>query len=257
MNNRSMINNIGGRVNTMVTPKQIAEKTMTIEKRKSAKNDIFAFYIGRPISYVLTVPFIELGIKPNTISFFSFFPSIIGFWLLGFSSSRTFQVIGAFMFMLWNFMDGIDGNTARYTNQTSDLGTLWDAASGYLAGSLLYFSVGISVMNIPRNAWDILNIPDYYYLVLSGLTSILLLFSRLVMHKKMVLFSASAGDSLRDKSTYSWFKLIYLNITSPSGFIDVFLIIAIIFNFVRLFVLLYFLIHFLATVYSLKELLKA
>ena len=240
----------------MVTPKQVAKKTMTEEKRKSAKNDLFAFYIGRPISYVLTVPFIELGIKPNTISFLSFFPSIIGFLMLGFSSSKTVQIIGACMFMLWNFMDGIDGNTARYTDQTSDLGTLWDATSGYLAASLMHFSIGICVMNTPENILNVFEIPDYYYIALAGLTSICFLFSRLVMHKKMVLFSAEAGNSLRDKSTYSWFKLIYLNITSPAGFIGVFLILSVIFNVVRLFVIVYFLIHFLATVYSLEKLLK-
>ena len=42
--------------------KDLAEKTMTEEKRAQAKNDIFAFYIGRPISYVLTVPFLKMGI---------------------------------------------------------------------------------------------------------------------------------------------------------------------------------------------------
>lgn len=240
----------------MVTPKQIATKSMTEEKRKNAKYDLFAFYVGRPISYVLTVPFIELGIKPNTISFLSFFPSIAGFLMLGFSGSKVVQVIGALMFMLWNFMDGIDGNTARYTEQTSDLGTLWDATSGYLAGSLLYFSVGISVMNNPQNTWNILKIPDYYYLILAGLTSILTLFSRLVMHKKMVLFSSDAGDNLRDKRTRSWFKLVYYNVTSPSSFLDSILVFAVIFNFVRLFVLVYFLIHFFATIYSLMDLLK-
>lgn len=239
----------------MVTPRQIKEKTMTEEKRRSAKNDLFAFYVGRPISYVLSVPFIELGIKPNTISFLSFFPSIIGFVMLGFSGSRIIQIIGACMFMLWNFMDGIDGNTARYTDQTSDLGTLWDAASGYLAAALLYFSMGLNVMNMPANRWDILNLPDYWYVAMAGLTSILVLFSRLVMHKKMVLFSAEAGDELRDKSTYSGFKLLYLNITSPSGFIDIILVASVALNLSRLFVMVYFLIHLLATIYSLSKLL--
>ena len=57
--------------------KDMAQKTMTPEKRKQAKNDFFAFYIGRPLSYVLTVPFLKLKIKPNTVSLISIFPSII------------------------------------------------------------------------------------------------------------------------------------------------------------------------------------
>ena len=50
----------------MITPKDIENKTMSPEKRKSAKNDYFAFYVGRPLSYILTIPFLcgtasELG----------------------------------------------------------------------------------------------------------------------------------------------------------------------------------------------------
>ena len=36
----------------MITPKDIENKTMSPEKRKSAKNDYFAFYVGRPLSYI-------------------------------------------------------------------------------------------------------------------------------------------------------------------------------------------------------------
>lgn len=42
----------------MITPKDIENKTMSPEKRKSAKNDYFAFYVGRPLSYILTIPFL-------------------------------------------------------------------------------------------------------------------------------------------------------------------------------------------------------
>ena len=42
----------------MITPKEIEEKTMTPAKRAMAHNDYFAFYIGRPISYLLTIPFL-------------------------------------------------------------------------------------------------------------------------------------------------------------------------------------------------------
>ena len=42
----------------MITPKDIEEKTMSPAKRAMAHNDYFAFYIGRPISYLLTIPFL-------------------------------------------------------------------------------------------------------------------------------------------------------------------------------------------------------
>lgn len=47
------------------------KNTMTEEKKKNAKNDYFAFYIGRPWSYILTVPFLQLNIKPNFVSILS------------------------------------------------------------------------------------------------------------------------------------------------------------------------------------------
>ena len=66
----------------MVTPKMIEKETMNSEKKKTAKNDYFAFYIGRPLSYVLTIPFLYTNITPNTMSIFSVFPLIIGFILI-------------------------------------------------------------------------------------------------------------------------------------------------------------------------------
>ena len=56
------------RKSIMITVKDIADKSMTPEKRAMARNDLFAFYIGRPLSYVLTIPFLYTGLSPNTIS---------------------------------------------------------------------------------------------------------------------------------------------------------------------------------------------
>ena len=239
----------------MITPKELAQVTMTPEKRKSAKKDLFAFYVGRPISYWLTIPFLYLKIRPNTISLLSFIPSITGFILLGFGTTTMLQVIGALLFMLWNFMDGIDGNVARYTGQTSTLGTLWDATSGYLAMMLMYFAPGIAVMNSPGGFLAGM-IPDYYYIVFSGLTALFTVFSRLVMHKKMLLFENKSGTELREKENYTGVRLVMLNLVSPSGFINLILVGAVIGGFLRIFSIGYFLLYLMVTSYSLASLLK-
>ena len=241
----------------MVSIKELAQTTMTPEKMASAKHDFFAFYIGRPISYVLTLPFLAMKMKPNTVSFISFFPSAAGFVLLGFGKTTMMRVIGVMLFLLWNFMDGVDGNIARYTKQTSTLGTLWDAASGYFAMMLMYFAAGISVMQTPAGRFDIIPFEDYLFVVLAGLTSIFTLYSRLVMHKKMLLFSYEAAANLQDKARYSGIRLIALNLTSPSGFVQVILLLAVAFGFARYFVVAYFFIHLAATVYSMASLLKS
>lgn len=242
----------------MVTPKQIKEKTMTESKKKGAKYDVFAFYVGRPISYVLTVPFIELKIKPNIISLLSLFPSILGFFFLGFGNTLILRLIGGFLFLLWNFMDGVDGNAARYLEQPSKMGRLWDATSGYVAMMLMFFSMGIACFNSPHN--QVLpflgDIPDYYYIVMGGMTSVLELFYRLVMHKKMLLYGEEAGEGLNDKNTYSLPKIIALNVISTAGLLQVFMLICIYTNCIRLFVFIYCVIQVAVTIWTLKRMLR-
>ena len=114
----------------MITPKQIEEATMTSEKRASAKNDYFAFYIGRPLSYVLTVPFLYTNITPNTISLISVIPIIIGFVFTYTAQTKEVLLIAWSMFFLWNLLDGVDGNVARYKKQFSKMGSVYDAMSG-------------------------------------------------------------------------------------------------------------------------------
>lgn len=73
-----------------------------------------------------------------------------------------------------------------------------------------------------------INIPDYYYLVLGGLTSISMMFYRLVMHKKMLLYTEEAGQGLNDKNTYSGIKIVALNLISTAGWMQVFMIAAVV-----------------------------
>lgn len=63
----------------MITPKEIERKTMSEAKRKEAKNSIFGFYVGRPITYVLTVPFLYTNISPNAITVWSIIFAIGGY----------------------------------------------------------------------------------------------------------------------------------------------------------------------------------
>ena len=127
----------------MITIKDIADKTMTPEKRESAKNDLIAFYVGRPLSYVFTIPFLYTNISPNAISILSIVPVIVGFVI----ACRTYSLAGSllcwFMFFLWNMLDGVDGNVARYKKQFSKMGSVYDAMAGYLAAAFTFYSAGV------------------------------------------------------------------------------------------------------------------
>lgn len=93
----------------MITPKEIEEKTMSPEKRKSAKNDYFAFYVGRPLSYILTIPFLYTNITPNAVSLISIIPLVVGFVVMYFANSTSMMILGWACFFLWNLLDGVDG----------------------------------------------------------------------------------------------------------------------------------------------------
>lgn len=234
--------------------KDLAEKTMTEEKRAQAKNDIFAFYIGRPISYVLTVPFLKMGISPNTVSFLSLFPSIIGFFLIGFGNTMTLKIVGWCMFFLWNLLDGVDGNIARYKKQFSKNGALWDATSGYVAMVLSFYSMGIGCF---YGDFTRLAISKEICIVLGGLSAILVIFPRLIMHKRI----SSMGEDknakeYKDKSSYGILKVIALNLISISGFVQVLMLLSIIFKFMDVFTVAYFVINLLICIVSVRKLLK-
>lgn len=234
--------------------KDMAQKTMTPEKRKQAKNDFFAFYIGRPLSYVLTVPFLKLKIKPNTVSLISIFPSIIGFVLVGFGNTLTIKLIGVLMFFLWNLLDGVDGNIARYTKQFSKTGSLWDATSGYVAMVMTFMAMGTGCY---YGECTFLPIDQVLMVVLGGISAILIIFPRLVMHKRMTsIGNDEKTESVKDKSQYGIIKILALNLISISGFIQVLMFLAVIFKMMDIFTICYFIINLLICVVSVTKLLK-
>lgn len=52
----------------------VEETTMSPAKRAMAHNDYFAFYVGLPISYVLTIPFLYTKVTPNQVTTLSLIP---------------------------------------------------------------------------------------------------------------------------------------------------------------------------------------
>ena len=234
--------------------KELNKKSMTKEKKEQAKNDFFAFYIGRPISYVFTIPFLKLNIKPNTISFISFFPSIFGFILVGFGETLTIKIIGWIMFFLWNLLDGVDGNVARYKEIFSKTGSLWDATSGYIAMLLTFFSMGIGCY---YGNFTYLNIDNVLMVILGGLSSILVIFPRLVMHKRISsIGNDDKSSEFKDKSKYDFLKIIALNFISISGFVQVLMLFAILFRVMDIFTIVYFVINLMICIISLKKILS-
>lgn len=237
----------------MITPKEIAEKTMTPEKRNIANNDFFAFHIGRPLSYILTVPFLYTNLSPNTLSLISMLPVIAGLLAFYFAKTKAVLIVGWFLFFLWNLLDGVDGNVARYKKQFSKIGSVYDAMSGYLAMSFTFFAAGIAAAHFK----SILGIDPEIYIILGGLSGTFMIFPRLVMHKAIsTLMDSKQVEKVKDKSHLNPVKVVALNLSSVAGGAQVLMLAAIILNIMDLYTVGYFLFNTLVMIVSLRSILK-
>jgi len=236
--------------------KDIADKTMTSEKRAVAYNDFFAFYIGRPLSYIITVPFLKLDVKPKTVSIISMLFPLIGFLLFLVGYTKVLFFWGWVMFFVWNLLDGVDGNIARYTGRTSKLGSVYDAMGGYIAMVLTFFSAGIGAINVHPVVTRLLNVKPEYFIIMGAFSGISMLFPRLIMHKKISSFmNQSVVNDVKDKSNFGPLKIIALNLASVSGGAQVLLLISIFLNILDLYTVCYFIFNLLVMVVSLKSIL--
>lgn len=174
--------------------------------------------------------------------------------MVAFAQNLTMSIIGWLFFFIWAILDGVDGNLARSTNQCSPMGDLWDTMGGYAAMVLIYFSASIAgyfddcVFMLFDNFWS---------LILGGATAIMSIFPRLVMHKKK---SSIMGDkavkAISDKQNFSISKIAAMNLVSPSGFMQVIFLIAILFHVLNIFTIFYFIVNLGIMTISLRSLLK-
>ena len=237
-----------------MTFKEIYDIAVPASKRKEEKFNIWVTIAVRPLSVLVTKPFLSTSVKPTQITAFSILSSLAGFCVLSFTQTMPLRVLGWFLFFAWAVLDGVDGNYARCSNQCSLLGDLWDTTGGYAAMVLMYFSCGI-VAFYDNNMIRVLE--PYWYLILGGATALFSIFPRLVMHKKKSYGDSSeAVKELSDKKSFSLSKIVAMNIISPSGFMQVILLLCIILNLTNLFISVYFVVNFGIMSLSLFKLLK-
>lgn len=235
----------------MITPKDIENKTMTEAKRREAKNSYFAFYIGRPLTYILTIPFLYTNISPNFVTLISVLCAIAGFICLSLAQDVSFRLIGLLLFFLWSMGDGIDGNIARYKNLKSENGDLLDTLGGYLSLCLIMLSMGYT------SYYDSVIISPFLPVILGGISAVSTLIPRLLMHRKLARNgSGASGSELKDKESYSFFKIIVLNVCDPAGFQLIIMLIAILFHLTSLFTIVYCALNLLIMIYSIYGLLE-
>ena len=241
----------------MITIKDIEEKSMTPEKRAMAKNDIFAFYIGRPLSYALSIPFMYTNISPNAISMISIVPAVFGFLAACYAQSKAGMIASWILFFMWNLLDGVDGNVARYRKQFSKMGSVYDAMAGYIASALMFYAAGIMAAhsNGPLVKGGLIS--SEALVICGGLVAIVDMLPRLVMHKAVTtLMDKDAVKEVMDKADYGIVQTIALNLRSCAGGAQFLLLVAILFNILDLYTVCYLLFNTAVMVVSLHSVLK-
>lgn len=236
-----------------MTLKEIYNVCVSESKRKTDKMIPWVYYVMRPLSIVVTKPLLKTNVTPVNVTFASMVAALIGFALLGFGQETHTRLWGFFAFFVWGLLDCIDGNIARCKGLASARGALWDATGGYMALSLMFFSIGIGAFN-DTNIYEFLE--KYLYIVLGGLTALMSIFPRLVMQKRKADMGTESVKLVADKVNYSISQIIALNVESAIGLPQVLLFFAIIFHFLNFFICLYFFINIVIMVYTLYKLLK-
>lgn len=202
----------------MITYKQLVSKTMPPEKKASASRCIIGHYLIRPISNIISIPLIEAGVNPTPVTKVSLIPAIAAFFCFIFSRTVNGFILGWFLILIWNILDGVDGNIARYCNKSTKKGELWDATVGWVAVIAFYVGTGFAAYKLGDGRY----VDNAYYLFLGSFTALMALFPRLIMHKKAGIYGTQAAKELKNlnhpnKTFIDIVKLILFNCISING----------------------------------------
>ncbi len=126
-----------------------AESTLLATLKKTSDGPI-SRYLNRPISTRISKYLVKTSISPNSISFFSFFISMLGafFFFLG---GYVNLVIGGILAQFSSIIDGSDGEVARLKFQATAFGGWFDAVLDRYADGFLLFGLTYHVYLVNTN----------------------------------------------------------------------------------------------------------
>lgn len=238
-----------------ITIEKLHEVTLPPEKKKSVKIDFVSYYLWRPICDRISIWLMPTNITPTAVTVFSFWSSILSLLFFILLPNKFGALLGYLAIWLWNIADGIDGNIARYKRLFSKSGDLWDATAGYMAMVAFYLGSGIVASNEKSILIDNL-IDSKYYILMGAISAICTIFPRLIVQKKNVVYGDAAVKKLKNKATYTFSRIILLNITSINGLAGILLLISILFNIVNLFTICYLLVQLMFFTASMITVMK-
>lgn len=105
------------------------------------------------LARVLIRPFAGTGLTPNQVTTLSLFAGLAGGWF--FAQGGSAIHLGAALFALSIFMDHMDGELARMTNQTSRFGAVFDQAADGIVKIVLFCAIGAGLMGGAFGDWTL------------------------------------------------------------------------------------------------------
>lgn len=238
----------------MKTYKDVYDCVLPESKRNADKKNVVLHTIVRPLSIYLTLPLLETNISPTAVTKISVAASVVGFGCLTFGRSLIWWLLGWFCFFAWAVLDCVDGNIARYKKQTSAMGEVWDAFGGYVAMVLTYLGAGMAAYH-SNNAVTFCQ--PYWMLFLGGVTAVISILPRLMMHKKrQTLGSRESTSELTDKQSFGFVQSVAHNFISLIGLFQIVFLLAIILRVLNFFLVFYFVLNLGMMLLSLRSILK-
>ncbi|WP_278838684.1 CDP-alcohol phosphatidyltransferase family protein [Ligilactobacillus saerimneri] len=238
----------------MISFEELHRKTLPEKKKKFVKVDVISYYLWRPLCDFISILLMPTNITPTMVTIFSFWMALLSLIIFILIPGKVGALLGYALIWLWNISDGIDGNIARYKEQFSKAGDLWDATAGYMAMVSFYFGAGLIAVN--ESSRILLPIESKYYIIFGAIAAICVIFPRLVVQKKNVVYGDEAVKSLKDRSEFSLIKLLMVNMMSINGLAGLLLFIAILLQITNLFIVVYFVIQILFFVASMVIAMK-
>lgn len=115
----------------------------SLSNEKKKEDSQLAIYVHRPLSYPVTLLFVNMGMSAWTASILSAVVAVAGCVLLSLDS-RVLRWLGIILLNFWAVLDCVDGNIARVTKTQSEKGAFMDAESGYMVCAFVYLAFGMA-----------------------------------------------------------------------------------------------------------------
>jgi phosphatidylglycerophosphate synthase len=100
-------------------------------------------YFFRPLGSIIVRPAAALGISPIQLTVFSMFVGVAGGAML---YSDRFALLGFALLILYSIFDSADGQLARATGQTTELGRVLDGVGGYVTHAAIYIALVAGIL---------------------------------------------------------------------------------------------------------------